>query len=107
MKIPKICPICANKLKSNKYPEDFTQSICNTSPAHYISVCTMNKKIHSLYLVLDDYSAIQILFLTKQTIYYYNPSNSKEYLTIPRILIPDFPSLNKLKQKLSTLKVFI
>lgn len=107
MKIPKVCPICANKLKSTKHPEEFFKRVCNNSPAHFLSLITKDKKIHDLYLVLDDYSSIEISFPKKQTIYYYNPSNSNQFLTIPKILIPDFPSLSKLKQKLSTLRVFI
>lgn len=107
MKIPKVCPICANKLKSAQNPDEFVQLTCRDAPAHYISFITKEKKILNIYLVLDDYSAIEIRFPFKQTIYYYNPSNSNQFLTIPKLLTPDFPSLVKLKQKLSTLRVFI
>lgn len=109
MKLPKFCPICNNRLKKDVNPQINSSKICCAkSPGHYLGYLFDEKsQLTHVFLTLDNYSSIELRTIHNETIFYYNPKSNLDFLVIPKLLIPDFPSLSKLKQKLSILRVFI
>ena len=114
------CPICFHQLKSTKSKlkklsyinktAHYIQRSCGTNP-HCLLFYTdkTTGKIDWLsFFPISDYSTnLEIDYINKiSTIKSFK--NSKEILKIElnEVLIPDFPKLEKLKQKIETLIVF-
>lgn len=118
MKDTLICPICFNKLSNKEInsqlpdvPEGnkYIQRTCKNGIGHFLQIYTdPNGKVQSLLMTLGydktvrmNYSNNTTTFILKSAMY-----DDGQVLLVPRILTPDFPKLEKLKEKLSLYTLF-
>lgn len=99
------CPICQNKLKNRNFNKAI-QRTCAKGIAHFFSIKIIDKKVVNLNLYLDDYTSLEIDYISGNSIYFYDKLNHLNKIVIPKILDLDFPSLLNLKSKLSIYILF-
>jgi hypothetical protein len=109
------CPICGNKLKNIRLPNNFLHNVNKT--ANYITRTCSEGMNHSVLFFLDeDTKQVDYLKLSLNPKYsryveidFFNQKcriaclkDSKPfYIEIPKMLQPDFPLLTKLKERVS------
>jgi uncharacterized protein (DUF2225 family) len=99
------CPICYNKLKNRTFNQSVNRT-CAKSAAHFFSLKSTNKKVEHIVVYLDNYTSLEVNFEKQCSFYYYEPTDPKMCLAIPKIMELDFPKLEKLKEKLSLYLLF-
>ena len=99
------CPICYNKLK-NRNADQSVNRTCAKSAAHFFSLKSTNGKVVHMVVYLDDYTSLEVNFENQCSFYYYEPTDPKLCLKIPKIMELDFPKLEKLKEKLTLYLLF-
>lgn len=114
------CPICGNKMRTkhhtNKmlYPvnktADYAERICSLGHNHVITIWTdkTTKQVDLINLSLNPkYSRfLEMDFVNQKCRITCAKDGEKEYIDIPRMIVPDFPDLTKLKEKVSLYVVF-
>lgn len=112
-----ICPICKNKLRtiylSNKFlfgvnkHSNYIERTCTKAVNHSLQFFTdaQTKKIDFIKVSLDHkYSKfIEIDFINQKSRISCMKAGKAEYIDVDRLLDPDFPDLEKLKEKVSLL----
>jgi hypothetical protein len=116
------CPICGNKLSNLHHKQTYLVMLDKTS--NFIQrTCTKGRN-HSLQLITDGYTGkvdwlklsptpkysrwVEINYVTgKSRIAYLGKNGRSEYLDIDRQLVPDFPNLTKLKEKIGIYVIFL
>lgn len=114
------CPICANKLKNIKFCNKFFSPPLSNSN-YIIRTCHAGMN-HSLQFYFNDDSKlidflkislspnyskyIEIDFLNKKSRINCYKNGKHEYISIPKMIKPDFPALTKLKEKVAMLITF-
>lgn len=99
------CPICANTLRNRNFNKSIYRS-CNKGIAHFLSIKIFNKEVERISLILDDYTSLTVDFKENISTYYYDPLKPMSRINIPKVIEPDFPKLEKLKEKLSVYVLF-
>ena len=114
-----VCPICGSKLRNiTKMSEfvlpiakfgDFVERIC-TGPNHVIQFFTdlTTGKVDFLKVSLNyKYSRfIEINYVDQYSRVITLKNNKPEYIIVPKIIEPDFPDLNLLREKVGLFVVF-
>jgi len=115
------CPICGDKLRTVR-KNKITLYFVNKTAKYIERLCTKGYA-HSLQLFYDintgkidllkfslshKYdSFIELDFVNlKSRIIYFNSDNSPEYININALIMPDFPDLVGLKEKVSKYRLF-
>lgn len=113
-----ICPICGKKLRTVSVNTnlsfiekigDFFERTC-TGPNHSVQFYTdkVNKSVDMLRFSLDPkYTRyFEIDYINKRSRIYCMKNSETQYIYINKILTPDFPLLEKLKETVSLYIVF-
>jgi hypothetical protein len=115
-----LCPICKNKFRNvnliNKhlYPvdktADYVERTCSSGMNHVIQLFsdTATNKVDFIKLSLDPrYSKyLEVDFINQRCRIHCMKDGKVEYINVPKMIIPDFPSLKNLKEKVSMFVVF-
>ncbi len=114
------CPICGLRMRTinldGKYlnatqkTADYTQRICNKGMNHTLSLFAdkSNNQVDFISFSLNPkYSrSIEIDFLNQKCRISCMKNGEAEYIEIPKMIIPDFPHLTKLKERIGLYVVF-
>lgn len=115
------CPICGNKMRTNHhtnkhlYPisktADYAERICSSGHNHVITlwVDKATKTVDMIKLSLNPkYSRfLEVDFVNQKCRITCNKKDGEqEHIDIPKMIVPDFPDLTKLKEKVSLYVVF-
>jgi hypothetical protein len=114
------CPICGNKLRTNHHVNkllysidktaDYAERICSDGHNHIVTlwVDKSTKTVDFLKLSLSPkYSRfLEIDFVNQKCRITCMRDGEHEHIDIPKMLIPDFPDLVKLKETVSLYIVF-
>jgi hypothetical protein len=114
------CPICNNKLRSIKLENHFLNLVdkkstfvertCSTGMNHHLQFFTdqETKKVDFIKISLHHtYSRyIEINFIHQKCKVSYTKDGKSHIIEIPKLIIPDFPKLDKLKERVSLYAVF-
>ncbi len=115
------CPICGNKLRNQKLKNKWLPQINRTSNYiyrmcqhglnHFLEfyVDTNSKKISYIKFSLDPKNnrMIALDFINKKSLITCNKNSEPFNLKIPKLIEPDFPKLTHLKDKVSSLILFL
>ena len=114
-----ICPICGVKFRnlylknyqiSNK-TADFVERTCSQSMNHIIQFYADQSTNQIDYIKLNinpRYTVIlELDFINKKSIMSFWKSGACEYVHVPKIIEPDFPLLNDLREKINMYTVFL
>lgn len=110
-----VCPICGNKLRNIKLTDKFLFPV-NKTATYFERTCSAGMN-HSLQMFTDEATKqvdflkislnpkytryVEIDFVNKKSRINCLKENKPYYIDIPKMVIPDFPDLNKLKQQIS------
>ena len=109
------CPICGNKLRTSHLTNkllhpigktaDYAERVCSEGYNHIISLWT-DKTTKTVDLLKVSLSAkysrfLEIDFINKKCRIICAKGGKHQYIDIPRLLVPDFPSLTELKKVVS------
>lgn len=113
-----ICPICGKKLRTVSTNTnlsfiekvgDFFERTC-TGPNHSVQFYTdkVNKSVDMLRFSLDPkYTRyFEIDYVNGRSRIYCMKNGETQYIYLPKMLEPDFPELNKLREKISIYVTF-
>jgi rRNA maturation protein Nop10 len=111
------CPICGNKLRTVKLTDKhpigktgtfFERTCSGTNHSLQFFTDETTKKVVSLRFSLDPkYSKyLEIDYLNKRCRIYCMKNGEASYIHIPKMVDPDFPDLEKLKERISMYVVF-
>lgn len=114
------CPVCGNKLRTinlyNKYlhpvgkSADYTERTCSAGMNHSLQFFSNkdSKEIEFLKLSLNPkYSRyLEIDFVNQKCRIHCMKDGKAEYIEIDKIIVPDFPLLEKLKEKVNVYILF-
>lgn len=110
------CPICGNKLKNQHLTHfqtktgDYVSRSCIQGTDHSIQFYT-NKSTNIVeYLTLSlnpkNSRYLDIDFINEQCRIHCMKDGKPDYISIPKMIIPDFPALEKLKERVNLYVVF-
>jgi uncharacterized protein YbaR (Trm112 family) len=114
------CPICGNKLKTNHHTNkllhptgktvDYAERICSEWPNHILAIWTdkASKKVDLLKFSLNPkYSRfLEIDYVNQKCRIICTKEGEIQNIEIPKMIEPDFPDLEKLKERVSLYVVF-
>jgi hypothetical protein len=113
------CPICGDKMRvvrtKNKFltivnkTADYCERTCiGTNHSVQFFTDEQTKQVDFLKLSLEpDYTKfIQIDFFNKKCTIHCFKDSKPQIIEVPRVIVPDFPDLKKLKNKVSVLITF-
>jgi hypothetical protein len=114
------CPICGNKLRTSHHPNkllhhvgktaNYAERLCNKGHNHSLMIYAdkKTKKVDLLKLSLaSDYSRyLEIDFLNQKCRIACLKDGQTYYIEIEKMIMPDFPDLVKLKEKVGLYVVF-
>lgn len=117
----KICPICQSILKNKKLPKyhvtlinktaDYWLRICPSAINHSLQLLseTNSKQIHLIkFSICHKYSKfVELDILNQKSKISLLNHNQSKFIILDKLLIPDFPQLIKLKEKVQTLITFL
>lgn len=113
-----LCPICGNKFRNvnlnNRYlhpigkTADFIERTCSQGMNHVIQIYYDGQRVDFVRLSLNPkYSKfLEIDFLNQKCRISCLKNGKAEYIEIPKMIEPDFPLLEKLKERVSLYVVF-
>jgi hypothetical protein len=114
------CPICGNPLRNTHHKKkllhpvgktaDYVERICSNGHNHVLALWTNKetKKVDFMKMSLNPkYSRfLEIDYVNQKCRITCAKDNEYEYIDIPKMIEPDFPDLEKLKEKVSLYVVF-
>ena len=114
------CPICGNKLRTSHHPNkllhainktaDYAERICSEGHNHIVAIWTnkATKKVDLLKLSLNSkYSRfLEIDYVNQKCRITCAKNGEYDYIDIPKMIEPDFPDLEKLKERVSLYILF-
>lgn len=114
------CPICGNKLRTSHHTNkllpfvnktaDYAERICSDGHNHIVVIWTdkATKKVDFLRLSLNaKYSRfLEIDYINQKCRITCAKDGEYEYINIPKMIEPDFPDLEKLKERVGLYVVF-
>jgi len=114
------CPICGNKLRTSHHKNkhiyfidqtgDYAERICSNGHNHIVDmwINKATKKVDFLRLSLNPkYSRfLEIDYVNQKCRINLLNDGEYEYINIPKMIEPDFPDLEKLKERVSLYVVF-
>lgn len=115
------CPVCNLKLKNKKLNNyhlhsvnnisDYFERNCTNGMNHFVQMFThqKSKEVHFLKTSLAPNFTrfIEIDFLNKKSRISCFKMGQPEYIEVKKIMSPDFPFLNSLKEKVETFVTFL
>lgn len=114
------CPVCGNKFKTNHHTNkllhpinktaNYAERQCGDGHNHTLTLWTdkSNRKVDLIKLSLGpSYSRfLEIDFVNQKCRIICAQDGEYEYIDIPKMIEPDFPTLTKLKEKVALYVVF-
>lgn len=114
------CPICGNKMRTSHHKQkllhavdktaDYAQRICSNGHNHIVNIWVdkSTKKVDLLRISLNPkYSRfVDIDYVNQKCRITCAKDGEYDYIDIPKMIEPDFPNLEKLKEKVSLYIVF-
>ena len=114
------CPICGNKFRNSHHTRKllhpvgktaaYAERICSSGHNHVITIWVdkATKQVDLINLSLKpNYSRfLEMDFVNQKCRITCVKDGEKEYIDIPKMIIPDFPDLTKLKEKVNLYVVF-
>jgi hypothetical protein len=114
------CPICNSKFRVTrninyfipfiKKSADYIEKKCVSQPGHSIAIYVDNQKIDYVkFSLAENFSTYIFLdFLnSKSKVSFYDNGSNTQSLDLDHLLIPDFPELKLLRNKISKYSAFL
>lgn len=108
-----LCPVCGNKLRNIRTADKFLHPV-NKTATYFERTCSGGMN-HSLQLFTDEATKqvdllkislnskfsryVEIDFLNKKSRIHCLKDGKPQYIDIPKMVVPDFPTLTKLKER--------
>lgn len=113
------CPICGNKLRTSHLTNkllhptgktaNYAERVCADGYNHVVVVSTdkATKKVDLFKFSIDSYArSLEIDYINQRCRIICGKAGKYEYIEIAKMLEPDFPNLEKLKERVKLLLVF-
>lgn len=112
------CPVCGNKLKTNHHKKkilhainktaNYAERVCSDGHNHIVDVWVdkATKKVDLLRLSIKYSRIFEVDYVNQKCRIVSVKDGEYQYIDIPKIIEPDFPDLEKLKERVKLYILF-